>query len=91
MIQVKNPVVDEWLKAGKSRLPICSATLMQNGTSSVALPEDFRLNVHVDIKRGQASVRNVIGYIPGRTRIRSGRTITIIWDSVTRVLSLLHR
>lgn len=69
MIQVKNPVADEWLKGADKSLGDLQRNLDAKAQpASFALPDTFRVKAHVDIERQQATVRNVLGYLPGRSK-----------------------
>ena len=67
--QVKNGVANEWLKAGgKSIGDVQRQIQTAAAPASFALPETLRLNLEIDIERQQATVRNVMGYLPGKTK-----------------------
>jgi hypothetical protein len=69
MVQVKNSVAEEWLKGANKSLAALQQDLDAKAEPlSLALPETFRLKVHVDVERQQATVRNVLGYLPGRSK-----------------------
>lgn len=68
MAHVTNPVVEGWMKgAGKSLFEVQRQMESKSETNSFELPATLRLSMKVDIQRQQATVRNVIGYLPGKT------------------------
>ena len=68
MIQAKNSVVDGWLKtSGKSIADVQNGINAHNAPESFSLPENLKASLTVDIKREQATIRNVVGYKPGDT------------------------
>jgi hypothetical protein len=69
MLQAKNSKADVWLKsAGKSLEEIQRQMLEKSAPMSFALAENIRVPMRVDITREQATVRNVAGYLPGRSK-----------------------
>ena len=68
MIQVRNEVAERWLRRSNRSLRRLQRDI--NGKSapqSFQLGDAFTLEMAVDVERKQAEVRNVLGYIPGRT------------------------
>jgi hypothetical protein len=59
MAQVKRSIAEEWLKTAGASLVDAKA---------MALPGRLRLSLHVDIERPQATVHNVLGYLPGKSK-----------------------
>ena len=69
MLQVKNGITNEWLKpAAKVLAGLRSEINEKREPRSFELPEAVRLNVQVDIEREHATVNNVAGYLPGKSR-----------------------
>jgi len=68
MVQVKNTVVNGWFEAaGKSLEAVQAEINKQQTPQSFAFPAALRVSLEVDIEREQATVRNVLGYLPGAT------------------------
>lgn len=68
MVQVKNDVVEGWIKgSGKSLRELQEAIDDSNAPQSLELAADLRAELQVDVERKQADVNNVIGYWPGET------------------------
>jgi Zn-dependent M28 family amino/carboxypeptidase len=67
MIQVKRAVADEWLN-GQSLSKLQQKIDAEMKPASFALPANLKLSVEVDITRKQATVHNVVGYLPGRSK-----------------------
>jgi Zn-dependent M28 family amino/carboxypeptidase len=68
MVQVKNAAAEAWFQsAGKSlkgvQLQIDHATK----PASFAFPEALRLSLHIDIETTDATVNNVLAWLPGQT------------------------
>ena len=59
MLQLKRSIADEWLK---------NAGLSLANAQPAALPESFRVSLQVDVERPQATVHNVLGYLPGKSK-----------------------
>ncbi|HET8548336.1 MAG TPA: M28 family peptidase [Bryobacteraceae bacterium] len=69
ILQVRNAVANEWLRAaGKSLADLQRHIESSSAPASFALPDTLRITAQVNIEREQATVRNVIGYLPGRTK-----------------------
>jgi hypothetical protein len=69
MVQVKNSVADDWLRSSKKSISEMQRQMNEKPEpASFALPVDLRITMQVDIKREHASVRNVVGYLPGRSK-----------------------
>jgi hypothetical protein len=69
MVQARNSVAEGWLKGGgKSLSDIQRQIDAKSHPMSFALPETVQVTMHVDVKREQATVRNVLGYLPGRSK-----------------------
>jgi hypothetical protein len=69
ILQVKNAVADDWLRAaGKSVTDVQRQIETSAAPASFALPGGMSLTAAVNIVREHASVRNVLGYLPGRTK-----------------------
>lgn len=58
MLQLKRSIADDWLK---------SAGVSLASARPSALPETFRVSLQVDVERPQATVHNVLGYLPGKS------------------------
>lgn len=68
LLQVKNAVADEWLKAaGKSMADVQEQINASGKPASFALPEDLRISIAVNIEHTKATVSNVLAYLPGET------------------------
>jgi hypothetical protein len=66
--QVKNDVVDGWLKeAGKSAAEIQKQIDDSGKPDSLAMPETLRISLSVGIESTKARVDNVLAYLPGKT------------------------
>lgn len=69
MVQVKNTVADAWFKGeGKSLSAVQQQIESKSEPNSFLFPESLKLTMQVDIKRQKAKVRNVAGYLPGRSK-----------------------
>jgi hypothetical protein len=69
MVQVANTVAAEWLKAAGKSLEAVQAEIDQHKMpASFSLPESLTISLEVDIEREQATVRNVLGYLPGASK-----------------------
>ncbi len=67
-VQVKANVVNRWLAlSGKNLQAIESGIDKDLKPESFALPENFRLDVNVDMRREVKTVHNVGAYLPGKT------------------------
>jgi aminopeptidase YwaD len=68
LLQVKNAVVDSWLKAaGKSLADVQQQINHSGKPDSFAFPATLRLSLKVDIEATHARVNNVLAYLPGKT------------------------
>ncbi len=68
MIQVKNSVVESWLRRSGKSLKLLQRDINLKGEPlSMALADNFSLKLSVDVDRKSAEVRNVAAYLPGRT------------------------
>ncbi len=72
MLQVSNDVVEKWLRRSNHSLETLQRDIDGAGDNpgkprSFALGQAFSLDLAVDVKHKQAEVRNVVGYLPGRT------------------------
>lgn len=68
LVQVKNAIVEKWLQeGGKSLAEIQDQINNSSKPASFALPESVHVSLKVDIETLQASVNNVLGYLPGQT------------------------
>ncbi len=69
IVHARRAVVDGWLKpVGKSLDELQAAIDKEDKPQSFALPESLRVSLAVDIEREHATVRNVLGFLPGKTR-----------------------
>ncbi len=69
IVHARRAVVDEWLKPlGKSLAGLQEAIDAGEKPQSFALPEKLRVSLAVDIEREHATVRNVLGFLPGKTK-----------------------
>ncbi len=69
MIHVKRSVAEEWLKgAGESLMALETRIHTSAAPASLVLPQNFRLSLQVDIERHHATVHNILGYLPGRSK-----------------------
>ena len=69
MVQVKNSVATEWLKLSDKSLSDIQAQInSKSAPESFALSDTLKVDLRIDIKREQATVRNVVGYLPGRSK-----------------------
>ncbi|HYP09319.1 MAG TPA: M28 family peptidase [Bryobacteraceae bacterium] len=67
IVQVKRSVVDKWLK--DTTLTALQTKIEADGKpASFVVPADVKLSAQVDITRKQATVHNVLGYLPGRSK-----------------------
>lgn len=67
--QIKNAIADEWLKTSNRSLSALQTEINDKSEpASFALPEPFQVKIKVDIVREQATVRNIAGYLPGRSK-----------------------
>ncbi len=69
MVQVTNAVAAKWFEAaGKSLEAVQTEIDQQKAPVSFAFPESLSVSLEVDIEREQATVRNVLGYLPGASK-----------------------
>lgn len=67
--QVANATAADWFAdAGKSLSQVQKDIEASSAPVTFAFPEKLRASLQVDIERQQASVRNVLGYLPGKSR-----------------------
>ncbi|MGD0416753.1 MAG: M28 family peptidase [Terriglobales bacterium] len=67
-LQVKNAVAETWLKAaGKSLAELQEQINASSKPASFALPENQTAALTVSIETTQATVNNVLAYLPGKT------------------------
>ena len=68
MIQVKNAVVERWLRRSGKSLKLLQRDIDGKGEpQTAALADNFKLKLTVDVERQQATVKNVAAYLPGKT------------------------
>ena len=68
MVQAKNSVVERWLRrSGKSLRLLQRDINLRTQPQSFSLAGNFKVTLEVDIEREQATVNNVVGYLPGET------------------------
>jgi hypothetical protein len=68
LVQVKNQIADEWLKAaGKSLAEVQGQIDHSTKPQSFAFPEQLRVSLNVDIETTRATVNNVLAYLPGKS------------------------
>ncbi len=68
MVQVTNAVAEKWFAAaGKSLSELQQSINENNRPQSFVFPDSFQISLDVDIERKQATVHNVVGYLPGET------------------------
>jgi hypothetical protein len=68
LVQVKNVVAEKWFRAaGKSLADVQAQINAATKPASFAFPETLRLNLNVAIENTQATVNNVLAYLPGET------------------------
>ena len=69
IVHARRAVVDRWLEGSGKSLDELQAAIDEEGKPrSFALPEDLRVLLAVDIEREHATVRNVLGFLPGKSR-----------------------
>jgi hypothetical protein len=67
-LQVKNAIAESWLKAaGKSLAELQEQINASSKPASFALPENQTAALTVSIETTQATVNNVLAYLPGKT------------------------
>ncbi|HEX9709268.1 MAG TPA: M28 family metallopeptidase, partial [Candidatus Thermoplasmatota archaeon] len=68
MVQVTNAVAEKWFAAAGKPLSELQKSIDGNGRpQSFVFPDSFKISLGVEIERKQATVHNVIGYLPGET------------------------
>jgi Peptidase family M28/PDZ domain/PA domain len=68
LVQVKNAAAEVWFRAaGKPLADIQAQINNSNKPASFSFPGDLRLTLKVDIENTQATVNNVLAYLPGET------------------------
>lgn len=68
MIQVKNTVVERWLRRSGKSLKLLQRDINLKGEPlTTNLAENFSLKLTVDVERRQATVKNVAAYLPGKS------------------------
>jgi Peptidase family M28/PDZ domain/PA domain len=68
LVQVKNAAAGKWLQAaGKSLDDIQAQINHSTKPNSFALPNDLRLSLNAGVEHTQATVNNVLAYLPGQT------------------------
>jgi hypothetical protein len=68
LVQVKNAIADKWFHAaGKSLAEVQVQINAATQPASFAFPDTLRLNMNVTIENTQATVNNVLAYLPGET------------------------
>jgi hypothetical protein len=69
MLHVTNSVADSWLHvAGKNVTELQRQIDGNSAPASFALPDSVRVMARVNIDRQHATVRNVVGYLPGKSK-----------------------
>ena len=69
VVQAKNAAADQWLKSANKTIADLQREMTEKNTSaSFALPATVNVAMRVDILREKATVRNVAGYLPGRSK-----------------------
>jgi Peptidase family M28/PDZ domain/PA domain len=68
LVQVKNAIAEKWFRAaGKSLAEVQAQINAATKPASFAFPETLLLNMNVAIENTQATVNNVLAYLPGET------------------------
>ena len=68
MAQVKNDVVEKWLRRSGKSLRLLQRDINLSGEpQSFELSDNLTLDLAVDVDRETATVSNIVGYIPGET------------------------
>jgi hypothetical protein len=68
MVQVANAVAEKWFAAAGKSLGDLQESINENTRAqSLVFPDSFSISLDVDIERKQATVHNVVGYLPGQT------------------------
>jgi aminopeptidase YwaD len=68
LVQVKNAVAEKWFQeSGKSFAEIQSQINSSTKPASFVFPDSLRLSLTVNVQTTQATVNNVLAYLPGQT------------------------
>src|SRR6201987_4492341 len=68
LVQVKNQIANEWLKAAGNPLPDFQLGIEHsNKPQSFTFPDQLHVSINVDIETTRATVDNVLAYLPGKT------------------------
>jgi peptidase M28-like protein/PDZ domain-containing protein/PA domain-containing protein len=68
LVQVKNAVAESWFQsAGKSLTAVQEQINSSSKPDSFTFPENLQITLHVNIENTQATVDNVLAYLPGQT------------------------
>lgn len=68
MVQATNAAAEKWFAAaGKSLGDLQKAINEKNRAQSYVFPDSLTISLDVEIERQQATVHNVLGYLPGET------------------------
>ncbi len=68
LLQVRNAVAESWFQAtGKSLSEVQDQINSSSKPGSFAFPDSLRISLKVDIENTQATVNNVLAYLPGQT------------------------
>src|SRR5215510_1280675 len=68
LVQVKNAVAEKWFQAaGKSFAEVQGQINNSSRPASFAFPDTLQLSIKVNIESTQATVNNVLAYLPGQT------------------------
>jgi hypothetical protein len=68
LVQVKNAIAEKWFQeSGKSFEELRKQINDSNKPASFSFPETLHIAVKVNIETTQATVNNVLGYLPGQT------------------------
>ncbi|HEY6251374.1 MAG TPA: M28 family peptidase, partial [Candidatus Angelobacter sp.] len=68
LVQVKNAVAEKWFEAaGKSMAEVQGQINSSTKPASFSFPDSVRLTVNVSVETTQATVNNVLAYLPGQT------------------------
>ncbi len=69
MVQATRAAAQQWFEAaGKSLAEVQESIDSQGSPQSFALPASLTASLEVDIERKQATVHNVAGYLPGKSK-----------------------
>jgi Peptidase family M28/PDZ domain/PA domain len=68
LLQARNAVAESWFKAAGKSLSEVQAQINATGKpASFAFPDALRFTLRVDIEHTQATINNVLAYLPGET------------------------